>query len=61
MQYIQQVGFLLLSIYSIWLFRKNILQIKRNIFLGRPENLSDNPRLRWRNVLILALGQKNVS
>jgi heterodisulfide reductase subunit C len=60
MQYIQQVGFLLLSIYSIWLFRKNILQIKRNIFLGRPENLSDNPKLRWRNVLILALGQKKM-
>jgi len=60
MQYIQQVAFLLLATYAIWLFSKNILQIKKNIFLGKPEDLSDNPNLRWRNVLLLALGQKKM-
>ncbi len=60
MQYIQQVAFLLLATYAIWLFSKNILQIKKNIFLGKPEDLSDNPNLRWRNVILLALGQKKM-
>ena len=60
MQYIQQVAFLLLATYAIWLFSKNILQIKKNIFLGKPEDLSDKPNLRWRNVLLLALGQKKM-
>ena len=60
MQYIQQVAFLLLATYAIWLFSKNILQIKKNIFLGKPEDLSDNHNLRWRNVILLALGQKKM-
>ena len=60
MQYLQQVGFLILAAYSIWLFAKNMKQIKRNILLGRDENLNDNPSLRWRNVILLALGQKKM-
>jgi hypothetical protein len=60
MQYIQQAAFLLLAIYSIWLFSKNILKIKRNIFLGKEEDLSDQSNLRWKNVLLLALGQKKM-
>jgi heterodisulfide reductase subunit C len=45
---------------SVWLFTKNILQIRRNIFLGQPEDMSDNKPLRWRNLLLLALGQKKM-
>ena len=60
MQYIQQIGFLLLVAYSIWLFSKNMMQIKRNILLGRDEDLSDQSSLRWRNVILLALGQKKM-
>jgi hypothetical protein len=60
MQYIQQIGFLLLAAYSIWLFSKNMMQIKSNILLGRDEDLSDKSSLRWRNVLLLALGQKKM-
>jgi heterodisulfide reductase subunit C len=60
MQYIQQAAFLILAAYSIWLFRSNILQIKKNIFLGREEDLSDQSSLRWRNVVLLALGQKKM-
>jgi heterodisulfide reductase subunit C len=60
MQYIQQIGFLLLLAYSIWLFSKNMMQIKRNILLGRDEDLSDQSSLRWRNVILLALGQKKM-
>lgn len=46
--------------FAVWLFTKNILQIRRNIFLGKPENLTDNPAQRWRNLLLLALGQKKM-
>ncbi len=45
---------------AIWLFAKNALQIRRNIFLGKAEDLSDNKPLRWKNLLLLALGQKKM-
>ncbi len=32
----------------------------RNIKLGRNEDLNDNPSLRWRNLLLLAFGQKKM-
>ena len=60
MQYIQQAAFLILAGYSVWLFRSNILQIKKNILLGRDEDLSDQSSLRWKNVVLLALGQKKM-
>jgi heterodisulfide reductase subunit C len=43
-----------------WLFAKNIMQIRRNILLGKEEDLSDNKPLRWKNLLLLALGQKKM-
>jgi hypothetical protein len=60
MHYIQQAVFLLLSIYAVWLFVSNIKEIKRNILLGKPENLNDQPGQRWRNLILLALGQKKM-
>jgi len=60
MQYLQQIAFLILAGYSIWLFSRNILQIKKNIFIGKDEDLSDNAPLRWENVLLLAFGQKKM-
>jgi heterodisulfide reductase subunit C len=60
MHYIGQIIFLLLSGFSLWLFTKNILRIRKNIFLGRSEDLSDHKGLRWRNVVLLALGQKKM-
>lgn len=60
MQIIQQVLFILLSAVSIYLFTKKAREIARNIHLGRPENLNDNPAQRWRNLLLLAFGQKKM-
>jgi heterodisulfide reductase subunit C len=60
MQIAQQILFLLLSGIAIWLFSKKVMQIRRNIFLGKPEDFSDNKPLRWRNLLLLALGQKKM-
>ncbi len=34
--------------------------IRRNIFLGKDEDLSDNPSKRWKNLLLLAFGQKKM-
>jgi len=60
MQYLQQVLFVLIAISAIYLFAKKVGEIRRNIFLGKPLNLSDNAPLRWKNVLLLALGQKKM-
>ena len=60
MQYIGQIVFLLLAGFSVWLFTKNILRIRKNIFLGRAEDLSDNKGKRWNNLFLLALGQKKM-
>ncbi len=60
MQYIPQIGFLLLAVLGIGLFTKKASEIKRNIFLGKDEDLSDQPGKRWKNLILLALGQKKM-
>lgn len=60
MQIVQQVLFILISIVAIWLFYKKITEIRRNINLGHDELFTDNKPLRWKNVLLLALGQKKM-
>lgn len=60
MNILQQVLFLTLTGISVWFFSKNAGKIKRNILLGLPENLNDNPSLRWKNLFLLALGQKKM-
>lgn len=60
MQIIQQILFVLCAGVAGWLFAKKVKEIRRNIFLGRPESLNDNPRARWNNMLLLALGQKKM-
>lgn len=60
MQIIQQVLFILLSGIAVFLFSKKVKEISRNIKLGRDESLNDHPDQRWRNVLLLALGQKKM-
>jgi heterodisulfide reductase subunit C len=60
MNYLQQLLFLLLAAFSIWLFTRNILQIRKNILLGRPKDLNDQPGRRWKNLLLLAFGQKKM-
>lgn len=60
MHYIQQTGFVVLSAVAIWLFARKAAAIRRNIFLGKKEDLSDQPAKRWRNLILLALGQKKM-
>ncbi len=60
MQIFQQILFILLTGGAIWLFAKNVKNIRRNILLGRDVDITDNPQQRWKNVLLLALGQKKM-
>lgn len=60
MQIVQQIIFIAVSAFAIWLFAKNISNIRRNILLGKDEDLNDNKQLRWRNLLLLAFGQKKM-
>lgn len=55
-----QVAFIVLLGVATWLFAKKAKEIRRNILLGRDENFSDNPAARWRNLLLLAFGQKKM-
>lgn len=60
MHYLQQVAFILLAGFSVWLFSRNISRIRRNILLGRDEDLTDQPAERWKRLLLLAFGQKKM-
>ena len=60
MQIAQQILFVIVSFISIWFFTKKVKEISRNIKLGRDEDFSDNKSKRWKNVLLLAFGQKKM-
>jgi heterodisulfide reductase subunit C len=60
MEVIQQILFILLTVGAILLFAKKAKEIYSNINLGHDEDLSGNSGKRWRNVLLLALGQKKM-
>ena len=60
MQIAQQILFILISALAVFFFTKKVKEISRNINLGRDEDLTDNKPLRWRNLLLLAFGQKKM-
>ncbi|MBN8852161.1 MAG: (Fe-S)-binding protein [Sphingobacteriales bacterium] len=55
-----QIVFVLALASAIWLFSRNAGRIRRNILLGKDEAYNDQPGLRWKNVLLLAFGQKKM-
>lgn len=60
MHYLQQLLFVLLAAAAIWFFSRKAGQIRRNILLGKDEDYSGHSAERWRNVVLLALGQKKM-
>jgi len=60
MQYIQQIAFVLLAGVAIQFFVRKLADIRRNILLGKDENFSDRKPERWKNLVLLALGQKKM-
>lgn len=57
---IQQVLFIAAFATAIYIFRKKALEIYGNIKLGKDEDRTDNPAERFKNMLLLALGQKKM-
>lgn len=60
MHFIPQVLFIVLAGTASWLFARKIKEIRRNILLGKDEDYSGNKAARWKNVLLLAFGQKKM-
>ena len=60
MQFIPQIIFVVVSALAIFLFARKAKEIRRNILLGRDETINDQTGLRWKNVLLLAFGQKKM-
>lgn len=60
MEFIQQFLFLILGAAAIWLFSRKIGELRRNINLGQPEDFSGRQPERWKNVFLLAFGQKKM-
>ena len=60
MTIVQQIVFILVAAAAIGLFTRNAIRIRRNILLGRDEAFDDQPGLRWKNLLLLAFGQKKM-
>ena len=57
---IQQIAFIIISAIAIFLFYKKVMEIRRNILIGKDEDLTDQPKKRWQNVMMNALGQKKM-
>ncbi|WP_336514028.1 (Fe-S)-binding protein [Pollutibacter soli] len=60
MHIIAQIIFFLLTATAVWFFSRKIMAIRRNILLGRDQQLNDRKPERWKNVLLLAFGQKKM-
>lgn len=60
MAWIAEIIFGLLTLGAFFLFGKNLLAIRKNILLGKPADFSGNQAARWKNVALLAFGQKKM-
>ena len=60
MAYLPNLIFCTLLVISVSFFIRNLKRIKRNIGLGRDLDRNDYPKLRMKNMLLLAFGQKKM-
>jgi heterodisulfide reductase subunit C len=60
MALIAQLAFSLITGVALFFFGKKLMNIRRNILLGKSLVMNDAPAERWKNVLILAFGQKKM-
>ncbi|MBE2288600.1 MAG: (Fe-S)-binding protein [Chitinophagaceae bacterium] len=56
----QQILFIICAVAAVYFFAKKVKEMRRNVLLGRDEDLTDNKDQRWRNMVLLALGQKKM-
>ena len=60
MSYLDNVLFAILLVIGFGYFFTNVKKIIRNINLGNDVNRSDNPKARWTNMAMIALGQSKM-
>ncbi len=60
MALLSQIVFVLLAGVAFFLFFRKVKTIRRNILLGREEDRTDRSGERWKNVVLLALGQQKM-
>lgn len=60
MQYLANILFAFLLIFGVGYFVKNVKKIIRNINLGRDIDRSDRSSDRWKNMVMIALGQSKM-
>ena len=60
MAYLPSIIFLLVLIVGVGYFTKNIRKIIRNIKLGLEVDTSNDTSQRWRNMIMIALGQSKM-
>lgn len=60
MELLQQIVFVVITGLSVWLFSRRIRGIRRNILLGRDHGLDSRGAEGWKQVLLLALGQRKM-
>ena len=56
----QQIAFLLVSVVALGFAGRQFLSISKKILLGRDEEITGDRAQRWRNVLLIAFGQKKM-
>lgn len=57
---VQQIAFLITLGIATFIIRKRVLRIRSNIQLGKKVTATDRKNERWRNVLLIAFGQKKM-
>lgn len=60
MNYIDNIAFAILLIIGIGFFVKNVKKLARNIKLGKNIDRTDNSSARWKNMIMIALGQSKM-
>ena len=60
LDFLPNIIFTLLLIAAVGFFAKNVGRIKRNIYLGKSIDRTDQPKERWGNMARIALGQSKM-
>jgi heterodisulfide reductase subunit C len=60
MAVLQQVAFVIILALAVFFIRKRVLRLRGNIQLGKPATINDRKEERWKNVLLIAFGQKKM-
>jgi len=60
MSFIPNILFAIALIIGLGYFAKNVKKLIRNIKLGQAKDVSDNKSQRWKNMVMIALGQSKM-